>query len=361
LDASAPLIRIDNVSKAYGAVAAIRDLSLDIARNEFFALLGPSGCGKTTLMRLIAGFETPDRGRIWLDGVDITGLPPHLRPVNMMFQSYALFPHMNVARNIAFGLVQEGLARREIRTRVEDMLRLVQMQGMGKRRPEQLSGGQKQRVALARALVKRPKLLLLDEPLAALDRKLRHETQFELMQAQRETGTSFVVVTHDQDEAMVMAHRMAVMNGGGIEQIGTPRTVYEEPASRHVATFVGETNLFEGRVAQWLPGGIAVQTRSGLSLEAACRAPPEHGAAVALSVRPECVKLGRPTALSLNGGVGEIIDHVFREGSSSWRVRLDAGDVIHVRQPLGHGAHPHERGERVFVSFAPEAARVLSR
>lgn len=361
-DASTPLVRIERLSKTFGGVRALDDLTLDIARNEFFALLGPSGCGKTTLMRMIAGFEQPDRGRIVLDGIDITRAPPHQRPVNMMFQSYALFPHMSVARNVAFGLVQEGLARKEIRARVADMLRLVQLEGFDDRRPDQLSGGQKQRVALARALVKRPKLLLLDEPLAALDRKLRHETQFELMQVQRETGTSFVVVTHDQDEAMVMAHRMAVMRAGAIDQIGAPREIYEHPASRHVATFVGETNLLEGRVLQWLPGGIAVQTRSGLRIEAACRRPPEPGVAVAISVRPECIRLGRPTALSLNGGAGEVVDHVFREGLSSWRVRLDAGDLIHARHPQNDAAAvSHQRGDRVFVTFPAEAARVLER
>lgn len=354
-----PLIRIEGVSKSYGPVVALRDLTLDIARDEFFALLGPSGCGKTTLMRLIAGFEQPDTGRILLDGVDIGDLPPHRRPVNMMFQSYALFPHMNVARNIGFGLAQEGCGSPEIADRVADMLRLVQLQGLEKRRPEQLSGGQRQRVALARALIKRPKLLLLDEPLAALDRKLRHETQFELMRAQRETGTSFVVVTHDQDEAMVMAHRMAVMNQGAIEQVGSPREIYEHPVSRHVAGFVGETNLIEGRVAQILPGGFALRTQSGLSLEACCRSPLELGTAATLSVRPEDVRLGKPSALSFNGALGQVLDHVFREGMSSWRIALDAGDVVHVRQP--QGSADYQRGERVFVSFAPEAARVLLR
>ena len=356
-----PLLRLERVSKSFGGVVALRELSLDIPANEFFALLGPSGCGKTTLMRLIAGFETPDTGRIKLDGVDITHLPPHLRPVNMMFQSYALFPHMSVEQNIAFGLKQEGLRRKEIAARVADMLRLVQMPDVGKRRPDQLSGGQRQRVALARALVKRPKLLLLDEPLAALDRKLRHETQFELMQMQRETGTSFIVVTHDQDEAMVMAHRMAVMRAGEIDQIGAPRQIYEEPASRHVAGFVGETNFFEGRVAQFRPGGVCVQTSHGLEFEASCREHPPVGTRVTISVRPENIRLGHAGALAANGAAGSIVDHVFREGMSSWRIKLDAGDVVHARQPHHEGAAPWERGERVFVSFAPERARALLR
>jgi putrescine transport system ATP-binding protein len=355
----APLLRLARVTKAYGDVVAVRDLSLDIPANEFFALLGPSGCGKTTLMRLIAGFETPDDGRIFLDGQDITELPPHLRPINMMFQSYALFPHMSVAQNIAFGLKQEGRPRQEIAARVEDMLRLVQMAGLGNRRPDQLSGGQRQRVALARALIKRPKLLLLDEPLAALDRKLRHDTQFELMQAQRETGTSFVVVTHDQDEAMVMAHRMAVMRAGAIDQIGAPREVYEEPATRHVAGFVGETNFFEGRVIQYMPGGVEIETSKGLKLEALCRQHPAIGAKVTISIRPEHLRLSAPGVFSSNGGAGEILDHVFREGLSSFRVKLDTGDLVHVRKSVSESGAQHARGERVFVSFAPEHARAL--
>ena len=361
MDAQKPLLRIERVSKSYGEVTALRELSLDIAANEFFALLGPSGCGKTTLMRLIAGLEKPDAGRILLDSVDITHLPPHLRPVNMMFQSYALFPHMSVAKNIGFGLVQENLPRKEIATRVADMLGLVQMEGLGERRPDQLSGDQRQRVALARALVKRPKLLLLDEPLAALDRKLRHETQFQLMAAQRDTGTSFVVVTHDQDEAMVMAHRMAVMHAGVIEQIGTPRQVYEEPVSRHVAGFVGETNFFDGRVTHFMPGGVEVQTHSGLALEAGCREHPALGTRVVVSIRPENLRLGPPSQLVTNGAPGEITDHVFREGMSSWRVRLDGGDIVHVRQPIAAGTATYDRGARVFVAFAPECARALVR
>ena len=356
-----PLLRLERVSKAYGGVFAVRDLSLDIAADEFFALLGPSGCGKSTLMRLIAGLETPDSGRIKLDGVDITHLPPHLRPVNMMFQSYALFPHMSVAQNIAFGLEQEGRRGAEIATRVADMLRLVQMEDMGERRPDHLSGGQKQRVALARALVKRPKLLLLDEPLAALDRKLRHETQFELIQMQRATGTSFMVVTHDQDEAMMMAHRMAVMRAGTIDQIGPPRQVYEEPTSRHVAGFVGETNFFDGRVLQLMPGGVSIRTRHGLELEAACRVPPPVGTRVTISVRPEHVRLGQVGVFAINGVAGEIVDHLFCDGFSTWRVRLDVGDMVLARQPQVEDGVAWDRGARVFASFAPERARALLR
>ncbi|HZD91543.1 MAG TPA: ABC transporter ATP-binding protein, partial [Pseudolabrys sp.] len=244
--ARAPLLRLSNLSKAFGAVGAVDDLSLDIRHGEFFALLGPSGCGKTTLLRLIAGFETPDKGAIELDGEDIAAVPPHLRPVNMMFQSYALFPHLSVEKNIGFGLKQERLAHRDIRDRVDEMLALMQLQGLGRRRIGQLSGGQRQRVALARALIKRPKVLLLDEPMAALDKKLRGETQFELMRLQKTLGTSFVIVTHDQEEAMIVADRVAVMRDGRLAQVGAPADVYERPAARWVADFIGEVTLIEG-------------------------------------------------------------------------------------------------------------------
>src|SRR5947199_7617329 len=242
------LLEISGVSKRFGAVTAVDRVSLSIERGEFFALLGPSGCGKTTLLRLIAGFETPNEGRIVIDGADITAVPPYARPVNMMFQSYALFPHLDVAGNIAFGLRQEGMDRRRRAARVEEMLALVQMTGLGRRRPHELSGGQKQRVALARALAKMPKLLLLDEPLAALDRKLREETRLELTGIQQRVGTTFLVVTHDQEEALGLASRIAVMNRGQLVQIGTPAEIYERPGSRFVADFVGEVNLLEGEL-----------------------------------------------------------------------------------------------------------------
>ncbi|MGN6461086.1 MAG: ABC transporter ATP-binding protein, partial [Pseudolabrys sp.] len=234
-----PLVRFDRVGRRFGSVAAVDDLSLDIQANEFVALLGPSGCGKTTLLRMLAGFETPDTGRVLLDGKDISAVPPYRRPVNMMFQSYALCPHLTVAGNIAFGLKREGLPRDQIEARVNEMLALGRLTGLGERKPDQLSGGQRQRVALARSLAKRPRVLLLDEPMAALDRKLREETQFELMELRRRLGLTFVIVTHDQEEAMVMADRIALMNKGHIVQSGAPAEIYEQPRTRWAAQFIG--------------------------------------------------------------------------------------------------------------------------
>ena len=244
-----PLLRIEGVGKKFGNFRAVDRLSLDIKAGEFFALLGPSGCGKTTLLRMLAGFETPDEGRILLAGRDIAHALPHERPVNMMFQNYALFPHLSVRDNIAFGLRRAGMARANIKTRVAEMVALVKLEGMEKRKPDQLSGGQKQRVALARSLARRPQVLLLDEPLAALDKKLRESTQLELMDLQRRLGMTFIIVTHDQEEAMTVANRIGVMDAGRLEQVATPRDLYEAPRSRWVAEFVGDVNLFDGEVS----------------------------------------------------------------------------------------------------------------
>lgn len=294
------LLEIADATKRFGATAAVDQVSLSVDRGEFFALLGPSGCGKTTLLRLIAGFETLDAGRILIDGVEMNAVPPHARPVNMMFQSYALFPHLDVAGNVAFGLRQEGMERRRRDARVAEMLALVQMSGYAGRRPRELSGGQKQRVALARALAKTPKLLLLDEPLAALDRKLREETRLELTGIQARLGTTFLVVTHDQDEALGMAQRVAVMNKGSLVQTGPPAEIYERPKSRFVADFVGAMNLFEGELAagfntlQFVVRGVDEPIpASPLNL------PP--GTAVALAIRPEKLMLSqdRPDGFAL--------------------------------------------------------------
>ncbi|HEY9216971.1 MAG TPA: ABC transporter ATP-binding protein, partial [Phenylobacterium sp.] len=286
--AAKPLVRFEKVTKRFGAVAAVKNVDLAIYEREFFALLGPSGCGKTTLMRMLAGFETPDEGRVLLADDDLSDDPPHKRPVHMMFQSYALFPHLSVAQNIAFGLRQRRLPKREVAERVAEMLALVRLEGMDRRRPDQLSGGQKQRVALARALAPRPKVLLLDEPMAALDRKLREETQFELMAIQQRLGMTFMIVTHDQDEAMVVADRIAVMNAGEIVQIGRPAEVYEAPTNRYVADFIGDVNLFEGQVAEAASGAVTLASAdcpAGLTARSETMLQP--GQAAALAVRPE--------------------------------------------------------------------------
>src|SRR5579885_3076154 len=256
-----PLLRIEAVVKQFGKFRAVDGLSLDIRAGEFFALLGPSGCGKTTLLRMLAGFETPDAGRILLDGKDIARIPPHQRPVNMMFQSYALFPHLSVQDNIAFGLKRAGMAAADIEARVSEMIALVKLEGLDKRKPDQLSGGQRQRVALARSLARRPKLLLLDEPLAALDKKLRESTQLELMELQRRLGLTFIIVTHDQEEAMTVADRIGVMSAGRLDQVATPRELYEAPNSRWIAEFVGDINLFEGEVTSCAQSRLTVTTR----------------------------------------------------------------------------------------------------
>src|ERR1700761_1501179 len=256
--AARPYLEIEHVSKSFDDFTAVKDVSLKIYKGEVFCLLGASGCGKTTLLRMLGGFETPTSGRIFIDGEDMTGVPPYERPVNMMFQSYALFPHMTVEQNVAFGLKQDRIAKTEIRDRVAGMLDLVKLSPFAKRKPQQLSGGQRQRVALARSLVKRPKLLLLDEPLGALDKKLREHTQFELMSLQDQLGVTFIVVTHDQEEAMTLASRIGVMNHGEIIQAGTPSEIYEFPNSRFVADFVGSVNLFEGKLIEDEPQFVRI-------------------------------------------------------------------------------------------------------
>jgi putrescine transport system ATP-binding protein len=354
----AALLEIEGVSKRFGAVAAVDDVSLQIGRGELFALLGPSGCGKTTLLRMIAGFQTPDRGRIILDGVDITALPPYERPVNMMFQSYALFPHMDVAANIAFGLRQERMERRRRAARVEEMLALVQMQDHAHRRPHQLSGGQKQRVALARALAKMPKLLLLDEPLAALDRKLRDATRRELIGIQQRVGTTFVVVTHDQAEALGMASRLAVMNHGRLEQVGAPQDIYERPISRFAAGFVGETNLFEGVVVA--SGGCLGLSVPGLDmplpLPSAARA--NEGSALAVVLRPEKIALSRaPTGKPAL--VATVVAADYQGAVSLLRLKTPGGLALTAQLPGSAADFPP--GITLWANWPRDAAVVVEK
>ena len=363
--AARPLVRFEEVSKRFGRVSAADRLSLDIFVGEFFALLGPSGCGKTTLLRLLAGFEAPDEGRILLEGADLAGTPPYRRPTNMMFQSYALFPHLTVERNVAFGLRQEGMPRRQIEARVSEMLALVKLEGFGRRKPDQLSGGERQRVALARALAKRPKVLLLDEPMAALDKKLRAETQFELMELQARLGTTFVIVTHDQEEAMILADRMAVMERGRIVQVGTPTEIYEQPSSRYVADFVGDVNLLEGRVTAVRAGECLVQSNGGAALRIAQPIDAAPGTLVWLAVRPEKVRIGldRPAEAGENALAGTVADVGYIGNMSVYKVMLDHGALM--KASISNQTRLLQRTigckDRVWLSWPPEAAIVLTR
>src|SRR5579859_2955850 len=335
--ADMPLLRIDAVVKKFGDVRAVDRLSLDIRAGEFFALLGPSGCGKTTLLRMLAGFETPDEGRILLDGKDIAQIPPHRRPVNMMFQSYALFPHLDVRDNIAFGLKRAGMAAGKIDRRVAEMVALVKLEGLERRKPDQLSGGQKQRVALARSLARRPQVLLLDEPLAALDKKLRESTQLELMELQRRLGLTFIIVTHDQEEAMTVAGRIGVMDSGRLEQVATPRELYEAPGSRWVAEFVGDINLFEGQIGSGNGGHVtmgprlAIATRDAGTVYVAAPRQPIVKANVCVAIRPEKIKLSRRgpasdalNAQALNRLEGVVTDVGYLGGLTTYKVKLDS-------------------------------------
>ena len=318
-----PFVKIRGVSKKFGDFAAVDNVDLDIYKGELFCLLGGSGCGKSTLLRMLAGFETPTSGTISIDGVDMSSVPAYERPTNMMFQSYALFPHMTVERNVAYGLKQGNVAKAEIAERVDEILRLVQLQDFKKRKPQQLSGGQKQRVALARALVKRPKLLLLDEPLGALDKRLREQTQFELMNIQDQVGITFIVVTHDQEEAMTLSTRIAVMDAGEFRQIGTPTEIYEFPESRFVADFIGSTNMLEGRVSEASPDHVDVETDVGpIFIDQGM--PVHDGTRVWVALRPEKIRLAKSEdgALGRRRAKGVVEEMGYLGDMSIYKVRV---------------------------------------
>jgi putrescine transport system ATP-binding protein len=356
-----PLVQIRDVTKRFDAVTAVDRVSLDIHRGELFAILGSSGCGKTTLLRILAGFEQPTSGSILIDGVDMTDVPPYERPVNLMFQSYALFPHMTVEQNVAYGLKKEHVPPARIRARVAEMLELVKLTPLARRKPDRLSGGEQQRVALARALVKRPKLLLLDEPLAALDKKLRERTQFELANIQYQLGTTFIVVTHDQDEAMTLASRIAVMEQGRFSQVGTPGEVYEYPVNRFVADFVGNINLAEAQITR--AGADRLTLRSAaLDTEIIALLPassaqeaPAAGSRMWVGVRPEKITISRQPPLDDHRNVlkGVVWDLGYFGDQSLYRVRLPGGTVMQVSaQNLHRSAHHTvEWDDEVYLSW----------
>jgi spermidine/putrescine transport system ATP-binding protein len=343
-------VRLENVTKRFDDVVAVDDLTLDVVSGTFTALLGPSGCGKTTTLRMIGGFEDPDEGTILLGDRAVEGLPPHRRDVNTVFQSYALFPHLTIFENVAFGLRRRKIRGQELRSRVDEMLRVVGLEGLGGRKPKQLSGGQQQRVALARALVNSPRVLLLDEPLGALDLKLRKEMQLELKRIQAETGITFVHVTHDQEEAMTMADCIVVMNRGRIEQLGAPADLYERPRTAFVAGFLGVSNLLPGTVA----GPDAVRLDGGALLHVAPAALDGHDGAVSVGIRPEKLRVGGGEANTL---AGEVLDRAYVGVSTQYVVRTDVGEVTVYVQ----GAGSHAAGERLELSFGPDSTFVVPR
>ncbi|AWI90834.1 polyamine ABC transporter ATP-binding protein [Methylobacterium sp. DM1] len=350
-------LRLERVTKRFGAHMAVDAVSLDLAGGEFFCLLGPSGCGKSTLLRMVAGFEPPDSGTIRLGETDLTALPPHRRPVNMMFQSYALFPHMSVAANLAYGLKGLGLGRAESAERVKALLRLVRLEGFEVRRPDKLSGGQRQRVALARALAREPRLLLLDEPLGALDRALREETQGELRAIQRRLGTSFVVVTHDAEEAMALADRIGVMERGRLVQVGPPRELYERPASRYVAGLLGDVNLIDGRLGRAEPGGVrSVETALGF-LRASGEG--EAGNPVVVAVRPERLVVSGQGEGEGEGLPGRLTEATFLGDRIRYRVEMANGSTLRASAALPTAGPIPAVGETVAVAVPADAARIL--
>ena len=359
-----PIVHIKNVSKHFGNTVAVDHIDLDIFGGELFAILGGSGSGKTTLLRLLAGFERPTEGVIEIDGVDMTTVPPYERPVNMMFQSYALFPHMSVAQNVGYGLRKEGLDAATIDQRVAEMLDMVKLGDYGARKPNSLSGGESQRVALARALIKKPKLLLLDEPLAALDKKLREYTQFELMNLQEDLGITFIVVTHDQEEAMTLSSRIAVMNNGGVEQVGTPSQVYEYPCNRFVADFIGNTNLFEATVTDTDGKRLRLTCpQVGSDLQAECNPAPATGCECWLAVRPEKIFITKdpPTESDRTVLKGTVVDLGYFGNLSLFKVELANGTVLRVsaQNRERRSEHKMEWDDEVYLSWDVSSVIVL--
>ncbi len=358
-----PQIQIEGISKRYGSFPALRKLDLEIYKGEFFSLLGGSGCGKTTLLRILGGFEAPSKGRVLIDGIDITKLPPYKRPINMMFQSYALFPHMTVEENVAFGLRQERLSRKEIVNRADHYLELVDMIDLRKRKPDQLSGGQRQRVALARCLAKQPRLLLLDEPMAALDKRLREKTQFQLVNIQEKVGITFIMVTHDQEEAMTMSTRMGIMRGGQILQVGAPKEIYEYPNSQYVATFIGNANVLNGVVVETHKDHSVIQDDENDCL---IYVSPASNAAVDslahVSIRPEKILISKePFDVEYNILSGIVSEIAYWGDVSMYHIELPSKQVVQVMVPnLLRGA---ERSitwnDKVYLHWKPQNGVLL--
>ena len=357
-----PFIRIKNITKKFGDFTAVDNVSLDIYKGELFCLLGGSGCGKSTLLRMLAGFEIPTSGTIEIDGQDVASVAAFNRPTNMMFQSYALFPHMSVEKNVAYGLLREGVPKAEAMTRVADMLRLVKLEGFAKRKPHQLSGGQQQRVALARSLIKQPKLLLLDEPLGALDKKLREETQFELIRIQETLGVTFIVVTHDQEEAMTLSTRIGVMNNGKIVQVGEPPQIYEGPKTKYVADFIGSVNVFEGIVDAAVPDTLRIKSlEAGIDLLVEPIEGLKIGQAVTVAVRPERITLTREKPEGANVVYGEVEEVAYLGNVSTFRVKLESGKILKVTKSNRlHDEQPIKWDEKVYLSWEKPAGIVLT-
>ena len=356
-------VELRAVSKGYGRARAVERVDLRVGHGEFYSLLGPSGCGKTTTLRLIAGFESPDEGQVLIGGRDVAGSPPYRRDVNTVFQHYALFPHMTVAENVAFGLQQRRVPAEQVGGRVAEALEMVRLGHLERRRPTELSGGQQQRVALARALVNRPTVLLLDEPLGALDLKLRKEMQVELKELQQQVGITFVYVTHDQEEALTMSDRIAVMHDGHVLQEGAPREIYERPATRFVADFIGLTNFLEGEVVELKENRVLVKTREGMTVWCEGQGAQAQGSPVTVAVRPEKIEMSeQPAAAALNSWRGQVLTGVFLGEQTEYLIRLDQGpDVVVRRQNLriNGGAVAASPGSFVFLAWAPEVSLVL--